>query len=143
MASSATRSILQSCTAETTSTTGSFTLAGAGSGGHMTTARSGATATLITGSGTSLDGKVLITGGSSWQYVPGAVDSAAGMRSVRTGGAEHCGDLRPSGRHLHRDRIDSGMRGGNGASDLHHRTAFDLRWDCKLRLRPQLKAERL
>ena len=50
---------------ETTSTTGSFTLAGSGSGGHMTTARSGATATLITGSGTSLDGKVLITGGSS------------------------------------------------------------------------------
>jgi len=42
-----------------------FTLAGAGSGGVMTTARSGATATLITGSGTSLDGKVLITGGSS------------------------------------------------------------------------------
>ncbi len=50
---------------QTTSTTGSFTLAGAGSGGVMTTARSGATATLITGSGTSLDGKVLITGGSS------------------------------------------------------------------------------
>ncbi len=50
---------------ETTSTTGSFTLAGSGSGGHMTTARSGATATLITGSGTSLDGKVLITGGST------------------------------------------------------------------------------
>ena len=49
----------------TTSTTGSFALAGSGSGGHMTTARSGATATLITGSGTSLDGKVLITGGSS------------------------------------------------------------------------------
>ena len=50
---------------ETTSTTGSFSLAGTGSSGHMTTARSGATATLITGSGTSLDGKVLITGGSS------------------------------------------------------------------------------
>ena len=50
---------------ETTSTTGSFSLAGAGSGSHMTTARSGATATLITGSGTSLDGKVLISGGSS------------------------------------------------------------------------------
>ena len=31
----------------------------------MTTARSGATATLITGSGTSLDGKVLIAGGST------------------------------------------------------------------------------
>ena len=50
---------------ETTSTTGSFTLAGTGSGSHMTTARSGATATLISGSGTSLDGKVLITGGST------------------------------------------------------------------------------
>ncbi len=50
---------------ETTSTTGSFSLAGSGSGGHMTTARSGATATLISGSGTSLDGKVLISGGSS------------------------------------------------------------------------------
>ncbi len=50
---------------ETTSTTGSFSFAGSGSGGHMTTARSGATATLITGSGTSLDGKVLISGGSS------------------------------------------------------------------------------
>ena len=50
---------------ETTSTTGSFTLAGSGSSGHMTTARGGATATLIKGSGTSLDGKVLITGGST------------------------------------------------------------------------------
>ena len=50
---------------ETTSTTGSFSLAGTGSSGHMTTARAGATATLITGSGTSLDGKVLISGGSS------------------------------------------------------------------------------
>jgi len=50
---------------ETTSTTGSFALAGSGSGGHMTTARSGASATLIKGSGTSLDGKVLIAGGST------------------------------------------------------------------------------
>ncbi len=50
---------------QASSTSGSFTLAGANSGSHMTTARSGATATLITGSGTSLDGKVLITGGSS------------------------------------------------------------------------------
>ncbi len=44
---------------------GSFALAGANSGGTMTTARSGATATLIKGSGTSLDNKVLITGGST------------------------------------------------------------------------------
>ncbi|MFZ0678369.1 hypothetical protein [Candidatus Binatus sp.] len=42
-----------------------YTLAGAGSGGVMTTARSGATGTLITGSGTSLDGELLITGGST------------------------------------------------------------------------------
>jgi hypothetical protein len=45
--------------------TSAFALAGGGSGGLMTTARSGATATLITGSGTGLDGKVLITGGST------------------------------------------------------------------------------
>jgi hypothetical protein len=44
-----------------------FTLAGANSSPPylMTAARSGATATLISGSGTSLDGKVLITGGST------------------------------------------------------------------------------
>src|SRR5208283_6225692 len=46
------------------------------------------------------------------QYVRVAVDSATGMRSVRTGGAEHRGDLRPDGRHLHRDRIDSGCAAG-------------------------------
>jgi hypothetical protein len=46
-------------------TTQTFTLAGAGSSHRMTAARSGATANLITGSGTALDGKVLISGGSS------------------------------------------------------------------------------
>ena len=50
-------------------TTQTFTLAGTAFGtnlgGKMTTARSGATATLISGSGTALDGKVLITGGST------------------------------------------------------------------------------
>jgi hypothetical protein len=46
-------------------TTQTFTMAGAGSGGLMNAARSGATATLIKNSGTGLDGKVLITGGSS------------------------------------------------------------------------------
>jgi hypothetical protein len=47
--------------------TQSFTLAGGGSTpAHlMTTARSGASATLIENSGTALDGKVLITGGST------------------------------------------------------------------------------
>ncbi|MGA9723019.1 MAG: choice-of-anchor D domain-containing protein [Candidatus Binatus sp.] len=46
-------------------TTKSFTLAGSGSGGTMTSARTGPSATLIEGSGTSLDGQVLIVGGSS------------------------------------------------------------------------------
>ena len=46
-------------------TTGLFTYAGSGSGYAMTTARMGPTATLIEGSGTSLDGQVLIMGGST------------------------------------------------------------------------------
>ncbi len=56
-------------TAELYSETGTpaFTYAGSGSGGVMTSARSGPSATLIEGSGTSLDGQVLIVGGSSGQ----------------------------------------------------------------------------
>jgi hypothetical protein len=58
------------CTAVSTSelyneSTKSFTFAGSGSGGHMTIARSGPSATLILGSGTGLDGQVLIVGGST------------------------------------------------------------------------------
>jgi fibronectin-binding autotransporter adhesin len=45
--------------------TKAFTLAGSGSGGLMTIARSGPSATLIQGSGTALDGQVLIVGGST------------------------------------------------------------------------------
>ena len=45
--------------------TGKFTIAGSGSGGTMTSERYGPTATLIEGSGTALDGQVLIVGGSS------------------------------------------------------------------------------
>ena len=45
----------------------------------MTTARSGPTATLITGSGTSLDGKVLIVGGSTGSSFLAPVDAAAGI----------------------------------------------------------------
>jgi hypothetical protein len=48
-------------------TTKSFTFAGGGSEGLMTIARSGPTATLIEGSGTALDGQVLIVGGSTGQ----------------------------------------------------------------------------
>ena len=45
--------------------TKAFTVAGSGSGGLMTIARSGPSATLIKGSGTALDGQVLIVGGST------------------------------------------------------------------------------
>ena len=45
--------------------TKAFTFAGSGSGGNMTIARSGPSATLISGSGTALDGQVLIVGGST------------------------------------------------------------------------------
>ena len=46
-------------------TSKTFSLAGSGSGGLMTIARSGPSATLISGSGTGLDGQVLIVGGST------------------------------------------------------------------------------
>ena len=46
-------------------TSKTFSLAGSGSGGLMTIARSGPSATLIKGSGTGLDGQVLIVGGST------------------------------------------------------------------------------
>ena len=45
--------------------TKAFQAAGTGSSGLMTVARSGPSATLISGSGTALDGQVLIVGGSS------------------------------------------------------------------------------
>jgi hypothetical protein len=45
--------------------TQSFSFAGSGSSGVMTVARSGPSATLIEGSGTDLDGQVLIVGGST------------------------------------------------------------------------------
>jgi len=53
--------------------TSTFTLAGAGNGGTMVQRRSGSTATLISGSGTALDGKVLITGGSGPTGGPNSV----------------------------------------------------------------------
>ena len=45
--------------------TKAFMVAGSGSGGLMTIARNGPSATLIKGSGTALDGQVLIVGGST------------------------------------------------------------------------------
>ena len=56
--------------------TKAFTLAGSGSGGLMSAARAGASATLIEGSGTALDGQVLIVGGSTGQSFIGTLSPA-------------------------------------------------------------------
>ncbi len=58
--------------------TKSFTVAGSGSGGMMTVARSGPSATLIQGSGTALDGQVLIVGGSTGSSFLSVTTPAAG-----------------------------------------------------------------
>jgi hypothetical protein len=82
------------CTALQTSelyneTSKSFAVAG--TGGAMTTARSGPTATLISGSGTSLDGQVLIVGGSTGSsylslpaIAPGAMGSPIGQMALHS-----------------------------------------------------------
>jgi hypothetical protein len=57
-------------------TTKAFTVAG--SGGTMTVARSGPSATLISGSGTALDGQVLIVGGSTGSSFLGLSTPAPG-----------------------------------------------------------------
>ena len=95
----------------------------------MTTARSGATATLITGSGTSLDGKVLITGGSTGSTFLALSTPPPGCAPFGQVAQNTAEIYDPVGRQLHRDRIDSGMRRGNSASILHHRTSCELRWD--------------
>ncbi len=56
--------------------TKAFTVAGSGSGGLMTAARAGASATLIEGSGTPLDGQVLIVGGATGQSFIGTSSPA-------------------------------------------------------------------
>jgi hypothetical protein len=58
--------------------TQAFTYAGSGSGGTMTVARSGPSATLISGSGTALDGQVLIVGGSTGSSFLSTTTPAAG-----------------------------------------------------------------
>ena len=90
-------------------TTKTFTLAGSGSGGLMTIARSGPSATLISGSGTALDGQVLIVGGSTGSSFL-SPNSAAGGRAAGTDGAELGRVVQPGDRRLHRDQLDPGMR---------------------------------
>ena len=59
--------------------TKAFTFAGSGSGGAMTAARNGPSATLIEGTGTALDGQVLIVGGSSGSsFLSAATTAPAG-----------------------------------------------------------------
>ena len=102
--------------------TGLFTFAGSGSGGTMTTPRMGPTATLISGSGTGLDGQVLIVGGST---ATRTCHHAA--RKSGSDRAQHGGVVQPGHRRLHRDkRADSGMPDGNGASDMHQRDCLGL-----------------
>jgi hypothetical protein len=84
------------CTALQTSelyneTSQTFSVAGSGSGGLMTVARSGPTATLISGSGTALDGQVLIVGGSTGSsylslpaIAPGAMGSPLGQQALHS-----------------------------------------------------------
>jgi hypothetical protein len=66
--------------------TKAFTFAGSGSGGVMTVARSGPSATLISGSGTALDGQVLIVGGSTGSsFLSTASSPPAGAPPGQTG----------------------------------------------------------
>ena len=69
--------------------TKTFTLAGTGSGGLMTAARAGASATLIEGSGTPLDGQVLIVGGATGQsFIGTSSPSNAPAGQVASNSAE-------------------------------------------------------
>jgi hypothetical protein len=69
--------------------TKAFTLAGSGSGGSMTSARAGASATLIEGSGTPVDGQVLIVGGATGQsFIGTSAPASAPAGQVASNTAE-------------------------------------------------------
>jgi hypothetical protein len=74
-------------------TTKAFTVAGSGSGGLMTVARSGPSATLITGSGTGLDGQVLIVGGSTGSSFLSLAPPPAGSGAPGVQSALHTAEL--------------------------------------------------
>jgi len=48
-------------------------------------------------------------------------------RTSGTVGAEHVGVVQPGDGRVHRERDHPGLRGGNGAADLHHWSGFDMR----------------
>ena len=126
---------------ETTSTTGSFTPGGRRQRRHMTTARSGATATLITGSGTSLDGKVLITGGSSGSTFLSLSTPPPGCAPFGQVAQNTAEIYDPVADTFTATGIDSGMHGGNEPPAC----TTGLPSICggtQLRLRLQPKAER-
>ena len=76
----------------------------------MTIARSGPSATLISGSGTALDGQVLIVGGSTGSsFLSLAAPTGGFGRTDWTGGVEHGRVVQPGDRRVHRDhQFDSG-----------------------------------
>ena len=84
----------------------------------MTTARSGPTATLIKGSGTSLDGQVLIVGGSTGSSFLSLVSAASGSSVPQFGQvAQNTAELYdPITDTFTANRNDSGMRDGNDTS---------------------------
>ena len=111
--------------------TKSFSVAGAGSGGLMTVARSGPSATLIQGSGTSLDGQVLIVGGSSGSSFLSTVTPAPGSGAPAGQTALSTSELyNPTTDAFTASATHPGLPGGNRAADLHHWLGVDLPHHC-------------
>jgi hypothetical protein len=93
--------------------TKAFTVAGSGSGGLMTIARSGPSATLIKGSGTALDGQVLIVGGSTGSSFLSLSPPAAGSGAPGVQQALHSAELyNPATDAFTATNSIPGMRGG-------------------------------
>ena len=120
-------------------TTKAFTFAGSGSGGVMTIARSGPSATLISGSGTALDGQVLIVGGSTGSSFLGLVTGSEHGRTGRD-------NRRCTTAELYNPTTDAftatnSIPGCAAGRDLvRQRTVVGLRRTFQPRLLPHLKA---
>ena len=121
--------------------TKSFTFAGSGSGGTMTIARSGPSATLISGSGTALDGQVLIVGGSTGSSFLSVTAPPAGS-GAPTGqiGLNTAELYNPATDAFTATSADSGMPDGYV---MRSRACLRFAPALPARFRPHLKAERL